>query len=79
MESLSFCPLSEVSHCIILGILVLPESKEAVLEYIVERKRMDDLAGSIIDGRFNEQKVYISLSGHRNEGGYGAMVPFLVW
>ena len=36
---------------------MLPKSCEAVLEYIVERKRMDDLAGSIIDGRFNEQKV----------------------
>jgi len=30
---------------------------EVVLDYIVERKRMDDLAGSIIDGRFKEQKV----------------------
>lgn len=42
-------------HC--TGCLVLPKSREAVLEYIVERKRMDDLAGSIMDGRFNEQKV----------------------
>ena len=32
-------------------------SVELVLDYIVERKRMDDLAGSIIDGRFSEQKV----------------------
>ena len=28
-----------------------------MLDYIVERKRMDDLSGSIIDGRFHEQKV----------------------
>jgi len=28
-----------------------------VLDYIVERKRMDDLADSIVDGRFREQKV----------------------
>ena len=28
-----------------------------VLDYIVERKRMDDLVGSIKDGRFKEQKV----------------------
>lgn len=32
-------------------------SEEYVLDYIVERKRMDDLVGSIHDGRFHEQKV----------------------
>ena len=31
--------------------------EELVLPYIVERKRMDDLAKSIRDGRFHEQKV----------------------
>lgn len=31
--------------------------QELVLPYIVERKRMDDLASSIQDGRFREQKV----------------------
>lgn len=30
---------------------------ELVLDHIVERKRLDDLCGSIIDGRFREQKV----------------------
>lgn len=30
---------------------------EIVLDFIVERKRMDDLVGSIKDGRFHEQKV----------------------
>ena len=40
------------------GQLTLPQSREAVLDYIVERKRMDDLASSITDGRFREQKVY---------------------
>ena len=38
---------------------MLPKSREVILEYIVERKRMDDLAGSIIDGRFKEQKVFV--------------------
>ena len=28
-----------------------------VLDYIVERKRLDDLSGSIVDGRYKEQKV----------------------
>lgn len=32
------------------------EGNELVLPYIVERKRMDDLASSIRDGRFREQK-----------------------
>jgi hypothetical protein len=42
------------------GQVTLPSSREVVLDYIVERKRMDDLAGSITDGRFNEQKVLYS-------------------
>ncbi|KAF6776804.1 hypothetical protein AHF37_05045 [Paragonimus kellicotti] len=32
------------------------DQMEAVLDYIVERKRADDLAASIFDGRFQEQK-----------------------
>ena len=31
--------------------------EEYVLDYIVERKRMDDLVQSITGGRFHEQKV----------------------
>lgn len=34
-------------------------NEELVLPYVVERKRMDDLARSIIDGRYAEQKVII--------------------
>lgn len=30
---------------------------EAVLDCVVERKRVDDLASSITDGRYREQKV----------------------
>ncbi|CAG8819013.1 14376_t:CDS:2, partial [Gigaspora margarita] len=36
---------------------------ELVLDYILERKRMDDLVGSIKDGRFREQKFRLSKSG----------------
>lgn len=39
---------------------------EAVLPYIVERKRMDDLASSIKDGRFREQKFRLKESGISN-------------
>lgn len=48
------------------GELGIPPSREVVLEYIVERKRMDDLAGSIIDGRFQEQKFRLTNCGVRN-------------
>jgi len=37
--------------------------REVVLDFIVERKRMDDLAGSIIDGRFKEQKFRLKSCG----------------
>ncbi|GIY06476.1 crossover junction endonuclease MUS81 [Caerostris darwini] len=40
--------------------------KELVLDFVVERKRMDDLAHSIKDGRFREQKFRMKNSGLRN-------------
>lgn len=43
--------------CEIQGCLSVPVARELILDFIVERKRMDDLCGSIIDGRFHEQKV----------------------
>ncbi|XP_051920219.1 crossover junction endonuclease MUS81 isoform X2 [Hippocampus zosterae] len=39
--------------------------KELVLDYIIERKRIDDLCGSIIDGRFREQKFRMKRCGLR--------------
>ncbi len=33
------------------------QSTDIVLDYVVERKRVDDLCQSIIDGRYKEQKV----------------------
>ncbi|KAI9678777.1 MAG: Crossover junction endonuclease mus81 [Caeruleum heppii] len=39
---------------------------EVVLDYIVERKRLDDLVGSIKDGRFHEQKFRLKKSGIKN-------------
>lgn len=42
------------------------EGDEVVLDYIVERKRLDDLIGSIKDGRFHEQKFRLRRSGIRN-------------
>ncbi|GFG29411.1 hypothetical protein Cfor_02614 [Coptotermes formosanus] len=40
--------------------------QELVLPYIVERKRMDDLAKSIRDGRFHEQKFRMKQSAVQN-------------
>lgn len=42
------------------------KSKEFVLPYIVERKRLDDLSSSIKDGRFHEQKFRLKKSGVEN-------------
>lgn len=39
------------------------EGDEVVLDWIVERKRLDDLIGSIKDGRFHEQKFRLRRSG----------------
>lgn len=33
---------------------------DIILDFIVERKRMDDFCQSIIDGRYKEQKVLIN-------------------
>lgn len=40
---------------------------ELVLPYIIERKRMDDLASSIKDGRYHEQKFRLSDCGLTNK------------
>ena len=42
------------------------EGDEVVLDYIVERKRLDDLLGSLRDGRFHEQKFRLRRSGVQN-------------
>ena len=42
-------------------------SIELVLPYVVERKRMDDLRSSIIDGRYAEQKMRMKQSGIPNK------------
>lgn len=39
------------------------EGDEVVLDYIIERKRLDDLIMSIKDGRFHEQKFRLKRSG----------------
>ncbi|KAI0199136.1 crossover junction endonuclease MUS81 [Astrocystis sublimbata] len=42
------------------------EGDEVVLDWIVERKRLDDLIYSIRDGRFHEQKFRLKRSGVKN-------------
>ncbi|ONH65768.1 Crossover junction endonuclease MUS81 [Cyberlindnera fabianii] len=41
-------------------------NEEAVLNYILERKRLDDLASSIQDGRYTEQKSRLKRTGITN-------------
>ncbi|XP_069821500.1 crossover junction endonuclease MUS81 [Dendropsophus ebraccatus] len=47
------------------GQLRIPQARELALDYVIERKRMDDLCGSIIDGRFREQKFRLKRCGLR--------------
>jgi crossover junction endonuclease MUS81 len=42
------------------------DGDEIILDWIVERKRLDDLVGSIKDGRFHEQKFRLHKSGVKN-------------
>lgn len=42
------------------------DNDEVMLDWIVERKRLDDLIGSIKDGRFHEQKFRLRRSGIKN-------------
>ncbi|KAL9130304.1 MAG: hypothetical protein Q9217_001479 [Psora testacea] len=42
------------------------EGDEIALDWIVERKRLDDLVGSITDGRFQEQRFRLRRSGVKN-------------
>jgi crossover junction endonuclease MUS81 len=42
------------------------EGDEVVLDWILERKRLDDLISSIKDGRFHEQKFRLKRSGVKN-------------
>ncbi|XP_045111485.1 crossover junction endonuclease MUS81-like isoform X6 [Portunus trituberculatus] len=46
-----------------LGVSAKQETRELVLPVVVERKRMDDLAASIKDGRFREQKFRLRQCG----------------
>ena len=43
-----------------------PGSDEIVLDWIVERKTLEDLIGSVKDGRFHEQKFRLRKSGVKN-------------
>ncbi|XP_062513975.1 crossover junction endonuclease MUS81-like isoform X2 [Corticium candelabrum] len=45
------------------GVLALPAGREVILNHVIERKRFDDLAQSIKDGRFKEQKFRLKESG----------------
>ncbi|KND02828.1 uncharacterized protein SPPG_01909 [Spizellomyces punctatus DAOM BR117] len=42
------------------------EGQEVVLDYVIERKTMDDLIASIKDSRFKDQKLRLGNSGLRN-------------
>lgn len=47
------------------GISPSDRTKDLVLDYVIERKRLDDLSQSIFDGRFQQQKQRLQSSGIR--------------
>lgn len=47
-------------------ILKQRHGEEILLDYVIERKRLDDLIGSIKDGRFHDQKFRLTRSGIKN-------------
>lgn len=47
------------------GLSAADRTTDLVLDYVVERKRLDDLASSIYDGRFEQQKLRLQNSGIR--------------
>lgn len=57
-----------VAKCLDPGFLARhgEEGDEVMLDWIIERKRLDDLIGSIKDGRFREQKFRLRRSGIKN-------------
>ncbi|XP_041351019.1 crossover junction endonuclease MUS81-like isoform X2 [Gigantopelta aegis] len=59
-----------------------PQGRELVLDYVIERKRMDDLVSSTIDGRFREQKFRLKRCGVQNAiyliEEYGSMQHFSI-
>ncbi|KAJ8309309.1 hypothetical protein KUTeg_014183 [Tegillarca granosa] len=62
------------------GQLVKPQARELVLDYIIERKRMDDLVHSCTDGRLPDQKFRLKHCGLRRPifliEDYGSMQHF---
>ncbi|TPX07002.1 uncharacterized protein E0L32_011070 [Thyridium curvatum] len=68
MRSLELGDVLWVAKCNDPGLLARSgaEGDEVVLDWIAERKRLDDLIGSIKDGRFHEQKFRLRRSGVRN-------------
>ncbi|KAJ4394405.1 Crossover junction endonuclease mus81 [Gnomoniopsis smithogilvyi] len=65
MRALELGDIQWVAKCHDPGFLRLngAEGDEVVLDHIIERKRLDDLIGSIKDGRFREQKFRLKRSG----------------
>lgn len=54
--------IAKITH----PILAQRHGEEVLLDYVIERKRLDDLIGSIKDGRFRDQKFRLTRSGVKN-------------
>lgn len=65
-QQMERCGVPTITRALDLGDMLwvarsrLDRGTEVVLDYVVERKRLDDLVSSIKDGRFKEQKVRLA-------------------
>jgi crossover junction endonuclease MUS81 len=70
MEVLNYGVASEVKSLAVGDVVWIAEHKrteqQVVIDYIAERKRLDDLISSIKDGRFSEQKFRLHRSSLKN-------------
>ncbi|MCJ1350583.1 MAG: Crossover junction endonuclease mus81 [Icmadophila ericetorum] len=61
-DAMWIAKLNDLAYLSTLG----EEKEELILDWIVERKRLDDLISSMKDGRFREQKFRMRRSGMKN-------------
>lgn len=54
-----------ITHALTIGDFAFCYNGE-VLDYVIERKKADDLSSSIIDGRYKEQKYRLKNCGASN-------------
>lgn len=55
------CKSSQLSLGDIVWVATDDKNNDFLLDFVIERKAIDDLAGSIMDGRYKEQRYFFSI------------------